>query len=537
MSGPAVHRISALPSDFAHKTPTRKPGRWIFWARYSHSRRITASATHPQKLFLLFRALFPLVLLGAIVLTSVFALGSSESGFASTAILFSPQFQTIATHSPEQDYSVYLPIVLRDFPPPPGIFGAEIHHLTDTNLSSASDVKLSWVRNAVFSWADIEPDRQDTPIYQWENVDEAGLIESTKRLMTVVAVVKYTPAWAQKITGVRCGPIHQDALDEFYNFVYAAVKRYSAPPYNIRYWEFGNEPDVDPSIIPPDYPFGCWGDLNDPYYGGGYYAEMLKRAYPAVKAANPNAKVIIGGLLLDCDPENPPPNDRIGCLPAKFFEGILRNEGASYFDIVAFHSYALYYDNHIYDEDHQNWDDRGGQIYGKVNFLRSVMGAYGIDKPILVTETSLSCNGVDCATYSDHFYDLQADFVVSSYARTWGLGLLGSIWYSLEDNGWRESSLFDGSTPKPGYYALRFMSELLAEAKVGGAITEYSGLRGYQFQLPTKKIWILWSPDGVTARQVALPTGTTKIYDKFGNLIEPMPNPVTIIHPTYFEFP
>ncbi len=431
----------------------------------------------------------------------------------------------------------HLPIILRNFPPPLGIFGAEVNSLSETNLSNANSVKLSWVRNSVFSWEDIEPERQDIPVYHWENVDENGLIESAQHFLTVVAVIKYTPLWAQKISGVRCGPIHQDSLDEFYHFVYAAVMRYSYPPYNIRYWEFGNEPDVDPSLIPPDFPFGCWGDLNDSYYGGGYYAEMLKYAYPAVKAANPNAKVIIGGLLLDCDPTYLPPSEKNRCLPAKFFEGILKNQGASYFDIVGFHSYALYYDKHIYDEDHPSWDERGGQINGKVSFLRSVMSAYGIDKPIFLSEVSLSCNGLDCITFKEHFYDLQADFVVSSYVRSWGLGLLGSIWYTLEDNGWRDSSLFDDSTPKPGYYALRFMSEELTEATIGQAITEYSGLRGYQFDLQTKKVWVLWSPDGVTASQIELPAGVTKIYDKFGNLIDPISNPITIIHPTYFEFP
>ena len=45
------------------------------------------------------------------------------------------------------------------------------------------------------------------------------------------------------------------------------------------------------------------GDLfigNDPYYGGGYYAEMLKIVYPQIKAADPEAQILIGGLLLFC---------------------------------------------------------------------------------------------------------------------------------------------------------------------------------------------------------------------------------------------
>ena len=64
-----------------------------------------------------------------------------------------------------------------------------------------------------------------------------------------------------------------------------AVERYSAPPYNVIYWEVGNEPDIDPSLVDGDEIYGCWGDKTDAYYGGGYYAEVLKQVYPAVKKA------------------------------------------------------------------------------------------------------------------------------------------------------------------------------------------------------------------------------------------------------------
>jgi hypothetical protein len=79
------------------------------------------------------------------------------------------------------------------------------------------------------------------------------------------------------------------------------VARYSVPPYNVKYWELWNEPDVDPALaglIGGDIPFGCWGDSTDPYYGGGYYAEMLKAVYPRIKAADPQAQVARGRIAL-----------------------------------------------------------------------------------------------------------------------------------------------------------------------------------------------------------------------------------------------
>ena len=158
-----------------------------------------------------------------------------------------------------------------------------------------------------------------------------------------------TPEWAQKTPGAYCGPIKQEELDTFANFVYDVVNRYSKHPYNIKYWEIWDEPDVGYFGQPETEPFGCWGDTNDDYYGGGYFAEMLKVVYPSIKSVDADAKVILGGLLLDCDPRprpdgsycaqlNPPHDER----PPKFFEGILMNGGGNYFDGVTFHAYDYY---------------------------------------------------------------------------------------------------------------------------------------------------------------------------------------------------
>jgi hypothetical protein len=430
--------------------------------------------------------------------------------------------------------SIFLPVVFRI--QSLQIFGAETHNFEEWKLAKANEANLSWLRHAAFSWADIEPVRTNPPTYHWEVVDEAGLIRAASHYVNLIATVKFTPTWAQEYSGYSCGPIEEDDLDEFYQFVYTLVARYSVPPFNIHYWEFGNEPDVDPyqTGFPPNQPhvFGCWGDGGDPYYGGRYYAEMLERAYPAVKAASPASKVLIGGLLLNCDPAVDP----VSCKPAKFFEGILRNGGANYFDIVAFHSYATYFLNHIYDLDYPSWTNRGGQINGKIDFLKSVMNTFGVSKPIMLTEVSLQ-NCRDCEVTS-HFLDLQADFVVSMFIRSWGKGLLGSIWYTLEDTDWRQTGLFYLSfEPKPGYDALVFMTKELNDARIGPQITQYPGLQGYQFALTSKDVWVLWSPDGVTGKQINVPVGVNKIFDKFGVPIEPIPSQITITHPTYFEIP
>jgi hypothetical protein len=153
------------------------------------------------------------------------------------------------------------------------------------------------------------------------------------------------------------------------------VQRYSRPPYNVQYFQIWNEPDA-PYVVPlvdSDRRWGCWGEPTGDYFGGEYFAEMLKTIYPAMKSANPNIKVVLGGLLLDCDPTG------VGdgyCLTEEaaqqwnFFEGILKNNGGSAFDIVAFHGYGFYSSQEkpvSSERNHPKWSANGGVVDGKLN--------------------------------------------------------------------------------------------------------------------------------------------------------------------------
>jgi hypothetical protein len=416
------------------------------------------------------------------------------------------------------------------------VLGVQMQRLDRTqDLDRAADGGAYWLRFDAFDWDSIEPERTTPPTYHWTAVDEAGLERAADQGLEVIATVKFTPAWAQKLPGEYCGPIREDALDEYAQFLTALVLRYSAPPYNIRYWELGNEPDVDPKFVEPRAVYGCWGDENDPYYGGGYYAEMLKAAYPAIKRADSQAQVLIGGLLLDCDPTDPPPGQ--DCKPARFLEGILRNGGGSFFDIVSFHGYAHYDGTLQGDVAHPYWAGRGGVVLGKIDFLREVMATYGIDKPLLHTEGALLCHPSSpyCQPPDPAFYEAQADYVAWLFVRNWAEGVIGTIWYQFEGPGWRQGGLLDDEQqPKPAYHALKFLSQELANAKYGLALNRYPMLQGYEFSAPGGQIWVLWSPDG-QPHAIDLPAGMHKVYDKYGTDITSESNTITVQSPIYVE--
>lgn len=378
--------------------------------------------------------------------------------------------------------------------------------------------------------------RTDPPTYHWEAVGEATLQAAAAEQLQIIATVHYTPDWAQKTAGSYCGPIREDALDPFAQFLTALVTRYSAPPYNVHYWELGNEPDVDPSLVGTRSAYGCWGDQSDAYYGGGYYAEMLKVAYPAIKAADPKAQVLIGGLLLGCDPTHPlPKND---CKPSRFLEGILQHGGGAYFDVLSFHGYPQYNGSLRLDEHFPSWEERGGVVLGKVHFLREVMSAYDVDKPIIHTEGALLCpkrDAQNCNPPGPAFYEAQADYVVWLFVRNWAERLVGTVWYEFEGPGWQESGLLDSNQqPKPAYRALSFLTEELASASYQQPVIRYPDLKGYEFTTPTKRVWVLWAPDG-QPHSINLPTGALRVLDKYGQKVTPVKGTVSVSSPVYVE--
>lgn len=417
-------------------------------------------------------------------------------------------------------YTTSLPLVTRNYPPPPHVFGVHMGGINNSNgLAQVVEAGVYWVNFGAFSWPAIEPERTDPPSYHWEVVDEQSLINANQEGLTVVARVHHTPPWAREDPNHNSSRIKQEYFDEFAQFLTELVNRYKVPPYNVKYWELDSEVDVDPSLVAPDSPalFWCWGDESDEYYGGGYFAEMLKSAYPAIKAADPRAKVVIGGLLLDCDPRNPPAGK--DCKSSQFLEGILRGGGGPYFDIVSLHAYTYYWGAQG-KMCNPNWT--GGEaiqttaIPEKISFLREVLEAYGhADKGLMNMEAALMCS-----EDSEGCRQTQAMYVPRIYAEALALDIIGQAWFTIKEPVWRYTGLLnDDLTPKPVYDAYRVAASFLVDVKYIGPAAGYPGAEGYVFRRLDESAYIdvIWSADGNTCN-VSLPTGASA-YDKYDNLV------------------
>lgn len=459
------------------------------------------------------------LLITGLFLTVFWSAPEAEEGDLSTGIGM-PSKDTVLQET--DAYTLHLPLVLHDYPPPLPVFGVFMGPINeDGGLAQALDAGVYWVNFPAFNWSLIEPERTNPPTYLWGSVDEQSLIRAAQNGLVVIARVAMTPSWAREIPDHNCSRIKRDSLDEFAQFLTALVSRYKAPPYNVRYWELDSEVDVDPSLVDKKNPIGfwCWGDNGDDYYGGGYFAEMLRYAYPAIKAADPQAQVVIGGLLLDCDPRNPPPGK--DCKPARFLEGVLRGGGGPYFDIVSFHAYAVYA-GQMGRMGNPNWNRgqwrQSAAVLEKASFLREVLNAYGYGyKGLMNMEAALSCYET---TPSDGCLQTQAMYIPRAYAEAIATGLIAQAWFLMKEPVWNHTGLLNADlTPKPVYHAYRAAASFLSDVRYIGPVTRYAGIQGYAFRKWGRGsiIEVLWSSDG-NPRSVSLPNGAFA-YDKFGTLI------------------
>jgi hypothetical protein len=174
---------------------------------------------------------------------------------------------------------------------------------------------------------------------------------------------------------------------------------------------------------------------------------MLKRVYPAVKSADSGAKVLVGGLLLDCDP-------RIegacgegfhghGDLPPKFLRGILANGGKDYFDGVSFHSYEFYlyelgtYGSHLWVSE---WNRTGPVLLAKLDYITELLAEYdAADKPLYNTENGLLwyCDD-DPTTWWKECSDQETFELTKAYyvAQTFAVASRAATLNRLQANNW-----------------------------------------------------------------------------------------------------
>jgi len=215
--------------------------------------------------------------------------------------------------------------------------------LTDTDAAYMKAGRIGSVRWPV-NWATVQPTAKGG--YDWSSVDPA-VAAAARSGLKVLPFLYGTPRWiAGKPTTI---PIdNARARKGWVAFVKEAVKRYGPGG---EFWAERAPAASGVNYLPairrpiPIRTWQVWNEANFFYFAfpvsTGRYARLLKLTQPAIKGADPTARIILTGLF-----GNPDESGKRGMDAADFLDGLYRVPGIHrYFDAVALHPYAFHVDD------------------------------------------------------------------------------------------------------------------------------------------------------------------------------------------------
>jgi hypothetical protein len=205
-----------------------------------------------------------------------------------------------------------------------GIADSDLYNATDAEIEARFDEMQALGVNTVrvlVPWAAIKPAEPGSALEQlyppnWTKMDRI-IQEASDRGFSVLGVLNSTPYYGgQNNTGcLGCPGVAPDPTD-FAAFAAEVAQRYQG---EISAYEVWNEPNS----------YKSWSPAVDPVA----YTNVLKAAYTAIKASDPNATVVAGvlgavvtagGFTMD---------------PVTFIQTMYANGAKGYFDALSYHPY------------------------------------------------------------------------------------------------------------------------------------------------------------------------------------------------------
>jgi|GEM_PF-3473285 len=411
-------------------------------------------------------------------------------------------------------------------------FGFGVGYIEIGKAGIMSGTGAGWARQPLIVWSLGEPTK---PVfgrrnYKWDLLD-TRVEEWAGAGFDMQLILKSYSMWASEpgsLPGVCYkGSLPQDEYqDDYAAWVQALVERYDADGEDdmpglaraVPYYEIESEA----------HHAGCWdGTIED-------YKKQLGIAYGAVKAADPDAKVILSGFDLG-DTFDDFPTGAVAQQRMDHGEELYKQEGASdhLFSFVEETLKAT--DSYDIIELHYNRDYKG--IYGEVNWIRKFS-----DKPIWAgdaasgpwvkqelypavplydeetDQTLLESVGNEDPTTLAWYRKEQAKLTAKKVVAGMDAGLSGIVIENIVDWGqeWNAMNLgnfmfiglldADGN-PKPAYYTYKLLIEKLGgfgsveRLDLTGDIIKNRGEGVWAFRLTVggKDVYVLWYEDNVNA--------------------------------------
>lgn len=313
----------------------------------------------------------------------------------------------------------------------------------DREIALLRAAGVRWIRANV-NWAGLEPDGKGV-VNEWLLAEYDYAIDRAHAagIQVLMPIADGVPYWAsadpaKRVDGqgnrqweVTYRPTRASDYGDLVRFV---VEHFSAR--GVRTYQIWNEPNH-----PRFWPSGP--DARE-------YVPMLRAGYEAVKAADPGATVLLGGLSKS---------------DFYYLEGVYRAGGGPYFDAVAVHPYTYGVDPTAAWNGVHDWEDPDRisiNAFPAVQEIRRSMVAFGdAGKQVWLTEfgysTTTQDGGVSAAT--------QASFLTKAYRYVDRFPWIKTMfWYSARNSPFygdrntyeaRFGLLTTDWSPKPSYSALR----------------------------------------------------------------------------------
>ncbi len=382
-------------------------------------------------------------------------------------------------------------------------FGFHSAYVAGSGYRYARDIGIRWDRPSLYVfWFRVQADlnRQE---YDWSDYDQQfGQLPEDMHIMANIAAVPTAlladrqPPAAALLPGERLMQEREQARqyiwegsylprdeESYLAFVRACVERYDGDGIDdmagltnpIRYWQVDNEP-----------PHG----LQD-------YAEFLKITYQAIKDADHEAKVVIGGTT-----GMPPVSDYLSNFNHNFLpilEELTGFEG-QYFDIFDIHWYG-----------NATGDYRGlGEVY---SYITRKLDTLGLSPPggYWITEMGTYSGKPIEKNYSFQDERQQAQDIIKRYVYPLSLGIkkvflaFGLVEGFHHSDGYFDHTglVYDGrgsndlgpGVRKLSYYTYRKMVEELEGSNLDNiqVIHEQDGIYIYEFTRQGKPVWVAWN--------------------------------------------
>jgi hypothetical protein len=367
----------------------------------------------------------------------------------------------------------------------------------------AASVPIGWERIPFF-WSSIQQSGPDS-WNQFAMNHDTQINQELQSGRQVVGLLINTPDWAATQPSQHGASVpkglylpYNDPDNYWGHFVGMVAKRYAR---RINDWIIWNEVNI---------PSGQWKTWDGTQAD---YAQLVKVAYLAARAANPQAQIILAG--------DPYWYDH-GALFQNLLHILSSDPQAAanddYFDAANLHLYSSPL-----------------EMISIVNWYRAAMAKIGINKPIWISEMNVVPYNDSVRPYPKGNLrattDEQANYVVQAFAIDLALGV-GRV----EVNRMLDGSDFQAGgeplglvrndgTVRPAFYAYRTAATIFAGV-TGGSIhaDTLTGVYSVTLQRPGATITVLWDQKPLPAT-VTLPVRTGALfYDKFG---EPATVPIS----------